>query len=359
MRASSVWFLMVALTACSAALAAEPAAPTTAPPPPATNAVIAAGDNLADAKAPLAARVAAANPDKATDAEPLNDEFTPVGQAPELELYPGSVERWRGEMMKYLPQRSFFDRQSQLKNWVVPKIPGAEAAQSAEYAEPVYWMPRWAGPVATGMKKAPVPVVRWGAASKPFVLDCGRLPIGVYCVRVVAAVPTDQLQFFRKPLLLQLKINDGLNGEVSSYTKRENYTDEFFSLGEFYFHAPAAREYKAELSVDKESAVELLVHNVALDNVLSGIARRPVTTGITLNAAQKGKIQELLANPTSKRFPGMLAEEREVRDAWLWESMPRVNAQANRPYNLPKTVRQGTDKADSEKAVQDQFGTWT
>lgn len=300
---------------------------------------------------------AAEHPDLAGDAEPLNDDFTPVGQAPEVELYPGSVERWRGEMMKYLPQRSFFDKQSQLKNWVAPKIPGATAAQAAEYAEPISWMPRWAGPAPTGYKKAPVAVMRWGAESKPITLDCGRLPIGVYCVRVIAAVETGRLQFFRKPLLLRMKVNDGLNGERNEYVKRENYTDEFFSLGEFYFHAPAERRYEVELSVDKESGVALLVHNVALDNVLSGIARRPVKTDITLNAHLKAKLHELMANPVNKRFPGMLAEERERRDAWLWESMPRINSQANRPYNLPKTVAQGTDKLDSEK-IQQEFGAW-
>ena len=44
--------------------------------------------------------------------------------APELELYPGSVEHYRAYMFKYMPIRSFFDQQSLLKNWIAPDIPG-------------------------------------------------------------------------------------------------------------------------------------------------------------------------------------------------------------------------------------------
>jgi hypothetical protein len=42
--------------------------------------------------------------------------------APEGELYPRSVEHWRAYMFKYMPIRSFFDRQSMLKNWIAAVI---------------------------------------------------------------------------------------------------------------------------------------------------------------------------------------------------------------------------------------------
>jgi len=44
-------------------------------------------------------------------------QWGPQGQAPQWQIYDGSVEHWRAYMFKYLPVRSFFDRQSQLKNW--------------------------------------------------------------------------------------------------------------------------------------------------------------------------------------------------------------------------------------------------
>ena len=64
-------------------------------------------------------------------------EYGPQGQAPEMELYPGSVEHHRAYMFKYMPIRSFFDRQSQLKRFVAPDLPGADRSQVEEYAEAV------------------------------------------------------------------------------------------------------------------------------------------------------------------------------------------------------------------------------
>jgi len=300
---------------------------------------------------------AAENPDKVNDGEPLNDNFTPVGHAPELHLYPGAVEHWRGDMMKYLPQRSFFDAQSQLKRWTAPLIPGVAGDQRAEYAAPVSWMPRWAGRVQTGLRDAPVEVVRWSAASRPFTLDGGPLPRGVYCVRLVAAVPPERITFFRVPLLLQMKVNDGLRGEVNTYIKRENYTDEFYSLGEFYFHAPEARDYRVELSIPQGVETELLVREVILDDVLAGMWRRPIKTRVTLNRAIEEKINARIAAPVEKRFAGMLREERDLRDAWLWDSFPRNNLQSNRPYNLPARVKEGTPDMTPERIAQE-YGAW-
>jgi len=57
-------------------------------------------------------------PDLADQGETIVDmeheyrQWGPQGQAPERELYPGSVEHYRAYMFKYMPIRSFFDRQS-------------------------------------------------------------------------------------------------------------------------------------------------------------------------------------------------------------------------------------------------------
>jgi len=115
----------------------------------------------------------------------LPDQFMKLHQ-----LYPGSVEHYRAYMFKYMPIRSFFDRQSMLKNWVAPDIPEADSSQVEEYASPVYHVPRHAPCINTGLKLKPVPVIRCKVESSVTELELGELDTGLYAVRVIGAVET-------------------------------------------------------------------------------------------------------------------------------------------------------------------------
>ena len=83
-----------------------------------------------------------------TDVQLRYKTWGPQAQSPELDLYPGSVEHWRTYMHKYLPIRSFFDRQSQLNNWIAPKIPGIRTMRIAPFrrseSNPRSWQYSWA-----------------------------------------------------------------------------------------------------------------------------------------------------------------------------------------------------------------------
>jgi len=111
-------------------------------------------------------------------------EWGPQGMPPERHLYDGSVEHWRAYMFKYMPIRSFFDRQSQLKNFVAPNIPGAAPGQVEQYVEPVYWVPRHDPPRPTGRTNKPVPVIRMKLGQPVLRLELGELDEGLYVVRV-------------------------------------------------------------------------------------------------------------------------------------------------------------------------------
>ena len=289
--------------------------------------------------------------------DPYNSQtapFTTVGQYPELELYPGAAEHWRAYWMKYCPVRSNFDRQSQVQNWVAPDLPGATKAQVEEYAEPISWTPRWGTQKPTGYKMKPVSVVRFGKDSAPFTLDC-RLPHGVYGVRIIAAVETEKIQWFRKPLLIRMTVNDGLNGEVSEYVQRVNYVDEFYSMCEMFFNAPATRAYRISLAVHPDSEVDLLVRNISLDDALGGTVRQPIKTRMTMHSPEQTGLGK---TPKRPRFPGMLAEERELRDTWLWQSFPPPNAQIGRgEYRIPAQIRDGVP-GKTDKEIAQESGTW-
>jgi hypothetical protein len=209
--------------------------------------------------------------------------FSPQGQAPQLELYPGAVENYRAYMFKYLPIRSFFDRQSQLARWTAPGIPGTAGTRPEEYAAPVYWVPRHDPPVDTGRRRAAAEVLRCGAGATVARLDLGELDVGLYAIRVVGAVDTKSLRPFRRPLFLEARIDDGPAGETSRHRLRLGYCDEFYSVAEVYFHAPAKRGYRASLEIGSGSEVELLAREILLDDVLAGTALRPIKTRTTLH----------------------------------------------------------------------------
>jgi len=285
-----------------------------------------------------------------------------TGPGPEMELHPGSVEHWRAYFMKYLTTRSFFDQQSQLKNWVAPEIPGAKPSQVEQYASPVYRQPDSGDAKDTGKKLDPVPVIRCKVGDPAFKLDLGTLEPGMYAVRVIGAVETAKLRRVREPLFLSMKVNDGLKGEVNSYRIRPGYVDEFYSVGDFYFHAPEKRAYTAELSLDQGTTIELLVHNITLDDVLAGTTRRAIKTRRTLTTddeieAIKAEVSESAIKAVEMEKP-YTPEERLARDEAIWNRIPPLNT----PVQWLDGV--GLDPADLGTAdmtmeqIEEKYGKW-
>ncbi|NQT87270.1 hypothetical protein HQ560_10930 [bacterium] len=280
-------------------------------------------------------------------------EWGPQGLAPEVELYPGAVEHWRAYWFKYCPVRSIFDRQSQIRNWTAPAIPGAAPARIESYAEPVYWIPRHAAVRNTGLARSPVKVVRWTPVGSVFKLDLGELAPSLYAVRVIAAVETDRLRVFRRPAFLRLEVNDGLEGQITQYRRRIGYCDEFYSVCEFYFHAPERRVYRVELSMDTRSEVDLLVRNISLDDTLAGATRRAVKTKAVFHSGADPA-------PLVSRYT---PEERLERDALLWNYLPPVNHQGSgnsfRQASFNAIFHKDIAFGEKRKAAAVEHGEWT
>ncbi|MBM4030187.1 MAG: hypothetical protein FJ291_00190 [Planctomycetes bacterium] len=277
------------------------------------------------------------------DADPL---------APCFELNPGSPELYRNYWFKYCPSRSFFDRQSKVKGWVAPNIPGAAKAEG--YAPPLYWVPRHSDVVNTGLRWKPVPVIRCKVGSTVLKLDLGALEIGVYTLRLIAAVPTEQLKPFRTPLFVRAKINDGPKGEENSYRLRLGYCDEFYSIAEIYFHADEKRAFRAEIAVDEGSGVDMLLHEISLDDALAGVERRAIKSRTTVTEKKPPA-------PTNVEPP---KDARLARDAEIWNGFPHVNAQGfghgwmgGDEHTLRRNVTIGAP-GKTPKEIADEFGDW-
>jgi len=310
-------------------------------------------------------------PELIREGEPVEDmgnvyrQWGPQGQAPQRQLDEDSVEQWRAYMFKYMPVRSFFDRQSRLKSWGAADLPGVTASQREDYAAPIYWVPRHASPRPTGRRMKPVRVVRLKTGTPVLKLDLGPLDRGLYVVRVIGAVESDRLRPFRRPLFMRMSVNDGLKGETSAYRLRLGYCDEFYSVAEFYFHAPVRRQYRAELAVDHGSKVELLVHTVSLDDVLVGTVRRGIKTRTTIASADPvAKTARAEAREQGRPIAEPLSEhDRLRRDADIWNAFPPVNAQGSSirvghaGYGSIRGVRAGSDKLTGEQ-IQQRYGRW-
>jgi len=287
------------------------------------------------------------------DGEPVR----PIENQPELWLYNGAVEHYRTYWHKYCPVRSFFDRQSMVKNFVAPGIPGAEPDQVEQYAEPVYYVPRQDEPLGTGNRREPVPVVRCKPGDPVFRLDFGELGPGMYCVRVIGAVPTEKLRPFLLPVFVEMSVNDGLKGETGRHRLRIGYQDAFYSVAELYFHAPARRRYQAELTLGDGSLTDLLVHNVTLDDALAGCERRAVKRRMTWHSRRRtADAEEPAEEPRSK-------EERLRRDALIWQGLAHPNVQlAETRYGRGEqprgsTLARGAPGMTVEQ-IDERYGRW-
>lgn len=281
--------------------------------------------------------------------------FTPQGQMPMVELYPGSVELFRTYYHKYLPIRSFYDIQSQIKIWTAPDLPIVSGKiRTEKYSAPLYWTARHAaGGIPTGKSWKPKTVVRAGVKDPIFKLDLGNLSKGLYCVRIVGAVETKNLRPFREPVFVSLIVNDRIDGGESTYRVRINYVDEFYSVVEIFFHASEKRNYKARLFVDEGSKVDLLIRNIVLDDSLAGCDFRAMKTKS--------------ANGTNKWARQKASSERLERDADIWNAYPRINIQGagSLDRNIAnmhvafhnKNVLFGADGKDM-KEIEDKWGKW-
>ena len=285
------------------------------------------------------------------------------GPGPEVELYPGAVEHYRAYMMKYLPTRSFFDRQSLLKNWRAPDIAAGAGVRVERYAVPIYSLGRSTTRETTGRKRAAVAVIRCAAGNPVLSLDLGELEIGLYAVRVIGAVETGELRCFRKPLYITMRINDGPAGqdEVNTYRLRCGYVDDFYSVAEIYFHAVRKRRFRAELFVDRGSTVDLLVHNITLDDVLAGTQRRAIKKRMTLHTPEQIKQWKVSAGRLRyvKNVKPLSLDRRWRRDLAIWNWLPPINAQGSwLDFNVPLP---GVQKGAADRVlanIEKQYGKW-
>jgi len=251
---------------------------------------------------------------------------------PERIPYPGSVEHVRVGTQRYMPVVPHYNARTLVKNFRATELRGIAPDRIAEYAEPVYFVTKYPFDLrkgqdsfATGLRRTPVKVVEWDATHPPFELDLGALDPGVYTVRVIAATRAENIERSTRRLVLGFSINDGIGGGTNTYRKRCAAIDEFYSVVEFFFLAPASRRYRCSLWVGRSSRLPLLVYNIDLHDRLAPLARRAGKRSASLyDEAQR--LEEWRKRGGPKHDPRD-RQERLAADADLWRQRLPLNAQ--------------------------------
>jgi hypothetical protein len=279
------------------------------------------------------------------------------------------VEQFRGQ---FPGSRRFFDEQTLLKKWQAggaADLTDVSPDRRTEFAPVIRKEYK-----LTGQTKPPVAVVRCSPGTPVFDLDFDKLDIGCYVVRVIAAVRTEDIEQYRKPLYVELGVNDQPGGGQSRYRQRVPYWDEFYAVAELYFNVDEKRGYRGTLTVGEGSLADLYVHSIELHDVLGGLPGVAAKTKPSLYAAAdraalrknvdgkaiwekvNGNVE--LDAPLALGAEELTGEARRQRDEVLWNAFPSLNSQFVADHDegfVTKDMRPGLMTAQQ---AAEKYGTW-
>ncbi|MBV8758538.1 MAG: hypothetical protein JO257_14730, partial [Deltaproteobacteria bacterium] len=277
-----------------------------------------------------------------------------------------TVEQWTPDSRL---GQSLFDATTLKKRWDAAALARLGHAATVD-AQPVV---RDRSENLTGEKRAVVPAARMNAKGPTVHLDLGTLGVSTYAIRIVAMVPSDQIDQWRRPLTLELAVDDAAGRAVSVYRQRVPYWDDFYEIAEIYFNADERRTYTATLRVADGSAVDLDVYAIELHDCLAGLtARATKKVPGTYTYEERARVRaatkpaDVQASidkevPLDAYLAGrqeLTSEERRARDDLLWRSVLPINTQylAEADEDWVRTeMRPGAETAKDATAAH---GAW-
>lgn len=262
-----------------------------------------------------------------------------------------------------------FDEQTMLKNWPAAETPGLDPARRAQAVPAV----RDRQYKLTGKTLAPVAAARCSPDAPIFKLDFGTLDVGCYVVRVIAMARTEDIEKYRKPILLDFKVNDKVGGGTTWYRQRVPYWDTFYCVTDLYFNADEKRPYSATLTVGQGSQADLYIHNIELHDTLKGLAgvAAKIAPGFFTLAereslrrnSKRADVLALVGKEVAldaylvSQDPPLTGDARRKRDDLLWNCAPPVNMQYVAEYD-ESFVRPERLGALTPKELAEQSGAW-
>jgi|GEM_PF-506988 len=279
----------------------------------------------------------------------------------------GPVEQFRSYNGENL-----FDNNSLIKRWAVGKPDGISvSADRVATFNPVIRDDKYR---PTDKTKPAVPVARFSPGNPKVNFDLGTLDIGCYVVRVIAAAPTEHIEQVRKPMYVQMTVDDKPGGSKSIYRHRIPYWDEFYCVTELYVNVDEKRNYLATIELTDKSTADLYVHAIELHDVLAGLPRvaaKKIPSRFTLaerdhlraNSDPKVVWEKVRKEASLDRVhrageEPITSEARRKRDEILWNAFPPINSQFVADYD-ESFVRQYNHPGEMpSKKLVEEHGQW-
>ena len=259
-----------------------------------------------------------------------------------------------------------FDAETLVKDWRAAEMPGTPkdriGALSPAPAKPDAPVP------------PPVPVVRSSTGAPVYDLDFGRLDVGCYVVRVIAMAKPDDVDQYRKPLFMDLRVTlpDGIE---EYHRQRIPYTTDFYAVAELYFLIDTPGPCRGKLSVGAGSAVDLYIHNIEFHDVLKGLPQTAAKQRPGLFSAEERDVLRKNVKPDEARASvakvvrpmdplwseaakPLTPKDRAARDDLLWNAFPPINSQCVGWYPTAFPLGEILQPPASVKKAVDEAGAW-
>lgn len=262
-----------------------------------------------------------------------------------------------------------FDQDTLLKDWRAVDMPGVPPDRVGTVV-PIFPFAKPDAPPSP-----PVAAVRSAAGAPVYNLDMGRLDVGCYVVRVIGMVKPDQIEQYRKPLYMDLRIKLP-DGREEYHRQRIPYLADFYAVAELYFLVDKPGPCAATLTVGKGSMVELHIYNIELHDVLKDLAGKAVKQRPGLFTPEErdrlrknANAEEVIASVRKWVKPmdplwtdatkTLTPDERTRRDEMLWNAFPPIDSQHIGwvPTGFPSRENYEPEAPEARKAVAD-FGRW-
>ncbi|MBI3415671.1 MAG: hypothetical protein HY043_10205 [Verrucomicrobia bacterium] len=254
--------------------------------------------------------------------------------------FPGSVEN-AGTLDSPVP--FFFNAQSLFTNFVVREHAAELPAPPLPFAEPIVQHVMYDRQTKrTGQTRAVVPVFEMLPGGQAVKWKTSRLPVGVYMLRIIGTIPAAAVVLPPKQLVFELRVNDQVDGTVSSYVLRARGTDGFACLQEFGFHVLIEREVEIGLRQMPDAETSVYLHNLELHDPLAGGVklpgkRQPTFFSLDERARARKSFQESEAGRALRAekapSPKLQGASRQQRDRDLWNAFPPFNSMVNDSYH--------------------------
>ena len=188
----------------------------------------------------------------------------------------------------------------------------------------------------------PVAVHELKPAGPAIVWKVGRLPMGVYMLRLIGAISTRDFVQPPKQLIFELRVNDQADGSTSTYVLRGRGIDSFACVQEFGFHILNEREIEFQLRQLPDAETSVLLHNLELHDPLAGCVKTPGKRRTSLfTLEERARARKSFPDTEAGRAiqkekppsPSVRGTERRQRDQNLWDSLPPLNSAYNDGYH--------------------------